>query len=62
MIDIDYMVNVRISKYRGGVGNIINENVDNNTTVVYDLQGRRIKPDNLRPGIYIRNGKKFIVR
>lgn len=28
---------------------------------IYDLQGRRCNPDNLQPGIYIRNGKKLIV-
>ena len=29
---------------------------------VYDMQGRRMKPDNLRPGIYIKDGKKILVR
>lgn len=30
---------------------------------VYDLMGRRVgNPDNLAPGIYIRGGKKFLVR
>jgi len=28
----------------------------------YDLMGRRVNPDNLTPGIYIRNGKKFAVK
>jgi len=28
----------------------------------YDLMGRRVNPNNLTPGIYIRNGKKFAVK
>jgi len=28
----------------------------------YDLMGRRVNPDNLTPGIYICNGKKFAVK
>lgn len=27
----------------------------------YDLAGRRVNPENLAPGIYIRNGRKFMV-
>lgn len=29
---------------------------------VFDLNGRQVNPDRLSPGIYIRNGRKFIVR
>lgn len=29
---------------------------------VYNLQGRKIDKNNLSPGIYIRNGKKFVVK
>lgn len=33
---------------------------DNANAPVYNLQGQRVTPD--RPGIYIRNGKKFVVK
>ena len=29
---------------------------------VYDMQGRPVREDRLRPGIYIRGGKKFVVK
>lgn len=35
----------------------INEDKD----VIYDLTGRRVNPQNIAPGIYIRNGKKYII-
>ena len=28
---------------------------------VFDLNGRQVDPDHLAPGIYIRNGKKFVI-
>lgn len=31
-------------------------------TRVFDLNGRQVNPDRLTPGIYIRAGRKFIVR
>jgi hypothetical protein len=31
-------------------------------TAIYDLLGRRVHADTLTPGIYIRNGKKYIVK
>ena len=31
-------------------------------TRVFDLSGRQVNPDRLTPGIYIRAGRKFIVR
>ena len=30
------------------------------TSVIYDLQGRRVEQP--QPGLYIRNGKKVIIR
>ena len=39
----------------------INRNVDDADDAIYDLQGRRVSAPT-RPGIYIRNGKKFIVK
>ena len=32
------------------------------SSVIYDLQGRRVDPDLIAPGIYIRNGRKFVKR
>ena len=29
---------------------------------VYDLNGRKVSENNLKPGIYVKNGKKFIVK
>ena len=29
---------------------------------IYNLMGVRVDADQLRPGIYIRNGRKFVVR
>ena len=33
-----------------------------NNNVVYDLQGRKVTKGQLRPGIYIVNGKKIVKR
>jgi arabinan endo-1,5-alpha-L-arabinosidase len=35
------------------------DNVEESNSAIYDLQGRRISQPT-RPGIYIRNGKKYI--
>lgn len=43
----------------------ISTNVVSNASAnakVYDLQGRSVKNDALRPGIYVKNGKKIIVK
>ena len=29
---------------------------------VYDLNGRKVNENNLKPGIYVKNGNKFIVK
>ena len=34
----------------------------NNELPVYDLNGRRVSENSLKPGIYVKNGKKFIVK
>ena len=41
-----------------GISNIDNNQVSN--TAVFDLSGRQVNEESLRPGLYIRNGKKFI--
>ena len=43
-----------------GIDDVIQDNPLHDGTV-YDLQGRRVK-EPLAPGIYIRNGQKFIIR
>ena len=35
---------------------------DINDGLIYNLNGQRVNPDNIKPGFYIRNGKKFVVR
>ena len=31
-------------------------------TQTYDLNGRKVNENNLKPGIYVRNGRKFVVK
>lgn len=46
-----------------GVEDEIKMDVDSDSDLpIYDLQGRRIFDDNLRPGIYIRGGKKILIK
>lgn len=51
-------------KYTGSGIENIDEDLSNerpDKDVIYDLTGRIISGDNLQPGIYIRNGRKFMV-
>ena len=41
-----------------GVANIQHQS-DN--TQLYDLNGRKVSENNLKPGVYVKNGKKFVV-
>jgi hypothetical protein len=34
----------------------------NDELPVYDLNGRRVNENNLKPGIYVKNGKKVIIK
>ncbi len=43
-----------------GITNVDNENSPNSTKTVYDLSGRRA--DGKKPGVYIKNGKKFEIK
>ena len=36
--------------------------VTNDELPIYDLNGRKVSENNLKPGIYVKKGKKFIVR
>ena len=36
--------------------------ITNNELPVYDLNGRKVNENNLKPGIYVKNGKKFVVK
>ena len=53
-------------RHRSIVNSITNPefNIDQVTTIqaIYDLSGRRIYGEKLNPGIYIKRGKKFIVK
>ena len=44
-----------------GVDVVGNEEINKNNDTIYDIQGRKVEYIS-RPGIYIRNGKKFVVR
>ena len=35
---------------------------DEKATDIYDLRGRKVNPSHLRPGIYIKNGRKVVIR
>lgn len=45
-----------------GIMDTVIEQQQPEDTRVFDLNGRQVNPDRLTPGIYIRNGHKFIVR
>ena len=36
--------------------------VSNDQLPVYDLNGRKVSENNLKPGVYVKNGKKFVVK
>ena len=40
----------------------INSEVVESNAPVYNLQGQRVDGNNLTPGIYVKAGKKFVVR
>ena len=48
------------TKVVSGIQDISHNKVE--TGMVYDLNGRRVNTKNLRPGLYIRDGKKVIIR
>ena len=42
-----------------GIANIQHKSPD---TQIYDLNGRKVNENNLKPGMYVKNGRKFVVR
>ena len=36
--------------------------ITNDELPVYDLNGRRVNENNLKPGMYVKNGRKFVVK
>ena len=36
--------------------------VTNDELPIYDLNGRKVCENNLKPGVYVKKGKKFVVR
>ena len=36
--------------------------VTNDELPIFDLNGRKVSEDNLKPGVYVKNGKKFVVK
>ena len=53
-------LNIEETALSAGIENIAPE--EEATDAVYDLYGRQVDPSNLSKGIYIRNGKKFMVK
>ncbi len=41
---------------------MMNDELSNNESPVYDLNGRKVNENTLKPGMYIKNGKKFVVK
>jgi hypothetical protein len=60
--EVDYRVNVCFKKIDdSGIGNMTNDDTDDKSAPMYDLQGRRVDPETAGPGIYIRNRKKIML-
>lgn len=45
-----------------GIGEIITEETINQNTAIYDMMGRRVNAGQLKPGVYIINNKKIVIR
>lgn len=57
----DYPTSVQFTKVNGIV-DAITDDSDSSDTITYDLCGRRVNSNTIHPGIYIRNGRKIIVK
>ncbi len=42
-----------------GVANIQHQSAN---TQLYDLNGRKVSENNLKPGVYVKNGKKVVIK
>ncbi len=61
--DVDYMVNPCLrKKSNSGVAGSSKAVTDDASAPMYDLQGREVNPETASPGIYIRAGRKIMVR
>jgi hypothetical protein len=36
--------------------------IANDESPVYDLNGRKVSGNNLKPGVYVKNGKKVVIK
>lgn len=59
--NVEYFINMSFHKIDSGCDNIAADDRQTDK-YIYDLQGRRVNPDNLHPGIYLRGGKKIVVK
>ena len=53
---------VGLTKDDSGIGSLLASGRGAMDGAVYTLAGVRVSQDSLRKGVYIRNGRKFIVR
>lgn len=59
--DKDFMINVCLKKNTSAVADITAEE-QRWAEPMYDMQGRAVNPETAAPGIYIKGGKKMIIR
>lgn len=55
-------ITINVVDEEGEVTGIEESRMTNDISPVYDLNGRKVSENNLKPGIYIKNGKKFVVK
>lgn len=50
--------------YNTGINSIVGDDSVHSSAIIYDIMGRRVADDvdNLIPGIYIKNGKKIVIK
>ena len=59
---LSYPVDISFAKDETGGISSLNSDSNIHSDAVYNLHGNIMNTDNLAPGIYIRNGKKFIIK
>lgn len=60
--DSGYMINLCLKKNTSGVEDMAAEDPVRQEPPMYDMQGRAVNPETAAPGIYIKGGKKMIIR